>query len=179
MVKKILGIGLFLALFFSNSGCRAGEKPAANEQYYTYVVINQFPHDPMAFTQGLVYSDGYFYEGTGLYGQSSLRKVKPETGEVVQKKELTENLFGEGIALYKNKIIQLTWREHLGLVYDRETFAVLEVFSYPTEGWGLTCDGRHLIMSDGSSTLTFLDPETYEPVRQSHSHEQPRAGGEP
>lgn len=166
MVKKILGIGLFLALFFSNSGAGRAKEPAANEQYYTYVVINQFPHDPMAFTQGLVYSDGYFYEGTGLYGQSSLRKVKPETGEVVQKKELTENLFGEGIALYKNKIIQLTWREHLGLVYDRETFAVLEVFSYPTEGWGLTCDGRHLIMSDGSSTLTFLDPETYEPVRR-------------
>jgi glutamine cyclotransferase len=79
---------------------------------------------------------------------------------------LTENLFGEGIAVYQGKIIQLTWRENLGLVYDRESFAVLEVFSYPTEGWGLTHDGKHLIMSDGSSTLTFLDPETFAPVRR-------------
>ncbi|NLZ44530.1 MAG: glutaminyl-peptide cyclotransferase [Clostridia bacterium] len=140
--------------------------PEAGEEYYTYVVINQFPHDPQAFTQGFLYSNGYFYEGTGLYGRSSLRKVKLETGEVIKERELTENLFGEGIALYKNKIIQLTWRENLGLVYDRESFAVLEVFSYPTEGWGLAYDGKHLIMSDGSSTLTFLDPETFAPVRR-------------
>ena len=170
MARKVIGIGLLLVLLFSSQVTGRAEKPEAGEeyygQYYTYVIVNQFPHDPQAFTQGLVYSDGFFYEGTGLYGRSSLRKVRPENGEVIKKRELTENLFGEGITIYQEKIIQLTWRENLGLVYDRESFEVLEVFSYPTEGWGLTHDGKHLIMSDGSSTLTFLDPETYKPVRQ-------------
>jgi len=170
LARKVIGIGLLLVLLFSSQVTGRAEKPEAGEeyyeQYYTYVIVNQFPHDPQAFTQGLVYSDGFFYEGTGLYGRSSLRKVRPENGEVIKKRELTENLFGEGITIYQEKIIQLTWRENLGLVYDRESFEVLEVFSYPTEGWGLTHDGKHLIMSDGSSTLTFLDPETYKPVRQ-------------
>lgn len=166
MAKKIIGIGLLFTLVFSCPGAGRAERPEAGEQYYSYVVINQFPHDPQAFTQGFLYSEGFFYEGTGLYGQSSLRKVNPETGEVIKKRELTENLFGEGIALYKDKIVQLTWKENLGLVYNRESFTVLEVFSYPTEGWGLTYDGKHLIMSDGSATLRFLDPETFAPVRQ-------------
>jgi glutamine cyclotransferase len=166
MARKVIGIGLLLTLFFSWPNAGRAEGPEDGEQYYTYSIIEQFPHDPHAFTQGFVYSDGFFYEGTGLYGQSSLRKVTPENGEVIKKRELTENLFGEGIAVYQGKIIQLTWRENLGLVYDRESFAVLEVFSYPTEGWGLTHDGKHLIMSDGSSTLTFLDPETFAPVRR-------------
>lgn len=111
MAKKIIGFGLLLTLIFSCYGAGRAEMPEAGEEYYTYVVINQFPHDPQAFTQGFLYSNGYFYEGTGLYGRSSLRKVKLETGEVIKERELTENLFGEGIALYKNKIIQLTWRE--------------------------------------------------------------------
>lgn len=166
LLKRIIGISIVLALLITYHNVGKAETPENGEEYYTYVIIDQFSHDPQAFTQGLVYSDGFFYEGTGLYGQSSLRKTIPQSGEVLKKINLTENLFGEGITLYNGKIIQLTWRENLGLVYDRESFAVLEVFSYSTEGWGLTCDEKHLIMSDGSSTLTFLDPDTYKPVRQ-------------
>jgi glutamine cyclotransferase len=128
---------------------------------YTYRIINQFPHDPAAFTQGLVWLDGEFYEGTGLNGQSSLRRVNPETGEVLQQVDLSEQYFGEGIVLWEDKIIQITWQENTAFVYDRETFEQVGEFSYGTEGWGITHDGRQLIMSDGTNTLYFRDPETF------------------
>lgn len=131
----------------------------------TYEIINTFPHDPEAFTQGLVFDNGFLYEGTGLHGRSSLRKIQIETGKVLQICELDEEYFGEGITIFGDKIIQLTYKAGIGFVYDKETFKPLEQFSYPTEGWGITHNNVHLIRSDGTPNLHFLDPESYEPVR--------------
>ncbi|MCP4643688.1 MAG: glutaminyl-peptide cyclotransferase [bacterium] len=128
---------------------------------YGYLVINEYPHDSAAFTQGLVYHGGVLYEGTGLYGQSSLREVTIATGQVVRQHNLAANVFGEGIALWGDRIIQLTWKAGVGYVYNRADFAVLGAVSYVTQGWGLTHDGTRLIMSDGSSTLRFRDPATF------------------
>ncbi len=125
-------------------------------------VVNAYPHDPAAFTQGLLYHQGFFYESTGLHGRSSVRKVVPETGEVVQIHHLPAQHFGEGLARWGDRLIQLTWRSRIGFVYDLSTFRQLGTFRYATEGWGLTDDGTSLIMSDGSSTLRFLHPETFE-----------------
>jgi glutamine cyclotransferase len=132
----------------------------------SYRVVNSFPHDPEAFTQGFAFEDGCFYEGTGLRGRSSLRRVVPETGVVAQLAPLEGDYFGEGIALVGDRIIQLTWRSQIGFVYDKQTFERIGQFTYPTEGWGLTYDGQRLIMSDGSSRLYFLDPETFERIGQ-------------
>lgn len=133
---------------------------------WSYVVLEEYPHDVAAFTQGLVYEDGFLYEGTGLRGRSSLRRVVPETGEVVQSHVLADQYFGEGITIYWDRIYQLTWQSNVGFIYDWETFEPIDEFSYPTEGWGLTHDGEYLIMSDGTATLHFLDPETLEEVWQ-------------
>jgi glutamine cyclotransferase len=133
---------------------------------YTYRVVNVLPHDPNAFTQGLVYADGIFYEGTGRNGQSWLRKVEPTTGAVLQQHDLEEQYFGEGIALFGDKIYQLTWQSNTGFVYDKESFAELSRFAYPTEGWGLTDNGSELIMSDGTATLYFWEPETLQETRR-------------
>ena len=135
-------------------------------QRYTYRVINTLPHDPNAFTQGLVYADDIFYEGTGRNGQSSLRKVEPTTGAVFQQHNLDEQYFGEGIALFGDKIYQLTWQSNTGFIYDKATFAELSRFAYPTEGWGITDNGSELIMSDGTATLYFWDPETLQETRR-------------
>ncbi|MFQ5943262.1 MAG: glutaminyl-peptide cyclotransferase [Anaerolineales bacterium] len=128
---------------------------------YTFRIVNAFPHDPGAFTQGLAYEGGYLYEGTGQRGESTLRKVDLTTGRVAESIALDPELFGEGIALIDNRIIQLTLTSGLGFVYDRGTFSRLEEFSYTPEGWGLTYDGHQLIMSDGSPELRFLDPEVF------------------
>lgn len=137
------------------------EAAASDVPVYTYQIINQYPHDPTAFTQGLVWYDGVFYEGTGLRGESTLRRVEPETGEVQQIISLPDNYFGEGIVLWEDQIIQITWQEQTAFVYDRETFEQIGEFTYDTEGWGITHDGRQLIMSDGTNTLYFRDPETF------------------
>lgn len=129
---------------------------------YRYEVVRTFPHDPRAFTQGLVFADGYLYEGTGQKGESSLRRVRLENGEVVQMKRLEDRYFGEGIALVGDSIVQLTWQAQTGFVYDRKSFERTRTFSYTGEGWGLTYDGTRLIMSDGSETLRFLDPKTFQ-----------------
>jgi len=134
--------------------------PSFQSPQYTYRIVNTYPHDPDAFTQGLVYLDGQLYEGTGLYGASSLRRVDLQTGQVLQRYDLSGEYFGEGIAVLNDKIYQLTWQSQVGFVYDRITFNRLAQFTYPTEGWGLTHDGRRLIMSDGSAKLYFLDPQT-------------------
>jgi glutamine cyclotransferase len=131
---------------------------------YTCRVVNTYPHDRDAFTQGLVYEDGILYEGTGLRGRSTLRKVELETGDVSQIHKLPPQFFGEGITIYGNRIIQLTWQSNVGLVYDKYSFRLLQKFNYPTEGWGITHDGKRLIMSDGTSILRFLDPETFEEI---------------
>jgi glutaminyl-peptide cyclotransferase len=133
---------------------------------YGYHVEHVYPHDPQAFTQGLQFADGFFYEGTGLNGHSSIRKVKIETGEVLQKRDVSAEHFGEGIAIWKNEIIELTWRSQVALVYDRTTFEPRRTFSYSGEGWGLTADGTSLIMSDGSDRLRVLDPDTFSERRR-------------
>jgi glutamine cyclotransferase len=129
-------------------------------------VVNVFPHDPAAFCQGLVYADGCLYEGTGGYGASSLRKVDLETGRVLRQADLQENIFGEGVTVWGETILQLTWKQRRAYAYDRDTFAYQQTFRYEGEGWGLTHDGTHLIMSDGSATLRFLDPQTFAEVRR-------------
>lgn len=128
---------------------------------YGYRVVQAFPHDRDAFTQGLAIDEGTLYEGTGMYGASELRRVDLATGEVQQRARLDPSYWGEGITVFGDRIIQLTWQSQVGLVYDRATFELLGSFSYPTEGWGLTDDGERLIMSDGTDTLRFLDPETF------------------
>ncbi|MGB9841172.1 MAG: glutaminyl-peptide cyclotransferase [Candidatus Bathyarchaeales archaeon] len=133
---------------------------------YTYEVVKVYPHDPNAFTQGLVIEHGVLYEGTGLWGYSTLRRVDLETGAVLQMHSLPDEFFGEGITIFGDKIIQLTWQNQVGFVYDKQTFELLRNFSYPTEGWGITHDGNRLIMSDGTANLYFLDPETFQRIGQ-------------
>lgn len=128
---------------------------------YSYRIVDSYPHDPSAFTQGLVYDRGELYEGTGLYGQSSLRRIDIQTGEVLQIVHLEDELFGEGITIWEDKIIQLTWQSRQGFVWGKENLARIDNFTYQTEGWGLTSDGEKLIMSDGSNILYFLDLEDY------------------
>ena len=135
-------------------------EPAQDPPIDTFEVVAAYPHDPGAFIQGLVYQDGIFYEGTGLYGRSSLRKVDPNSGEVTQVVNLPEQFFGEGIAIFGDKLYQLTWRENTGFIYDKDSLEQLDTWTYPGEGWGLTSDGEQLIMSDGTNVLRFLDPDT-------------------
>jgi glutamine cyclotransferase len=131
---------------------------------YGYRIVNVYPHDPEAFTQGLVFQDGILYEGTGLRGASTLRKVDLESGEILQLYSLPPDYFGEGITIYGEHVIQLTWHEETGFVYDKDSFEWLETFTYTTEGWGITHDGTRLIMSDGTATLYFWDPGTFEEI---------------
>jgi glutaminyl-peptide cyclotransferase len=141
-------------------------KPAASSvPVYTYEIVNTFKHDPKAFTQGLVFHNGFFYESTGEYGESSLRKVEPQTGKVLQKKQLAEDYFGEGMTILNGKIYQITWQENTAFVYDVNDFKLLREMKYQGSGWGLTNDGTNLIMSDGTHVLKFLDPETFNVVR--------------
>jgi glutamine cyclotransferase len=127
-----------------------------------YKVVKTYPHDRQAFTQGLQYVDGFLYEGTGQNGQSGIRKVELETGKVVQHQPLDAKYFGEGITVWNDTIVQLTWQSEIGFVYDKKTFKQLRTFQYEGEGWGLTHDGTRLIMSDGHErgALRFFDPKT-------------------
>ncbi len=129
-------------------------------EWYDYEIVNTYPHDPSAFTQGLIYRDGYLFESTGLYGGSSLRKVRLKTGEIVQSKMIHSEYFGEGLTDWGDRLVQLTWKSNTGFVYDALTFELKKTFRYSGEGWGLTRDNDRLIMSDGTSSLRFLDPET-------------------
>ncbi len=129
-----------------------------------YQVVNIFPHDPGAFTEGLIFVDGSLYESTGLYGSSSLRRLDLTSGVVLQHTDLAADEFGEGLAAIGNLLYQLTWREYTGHVYDRSSFALLDTFTYGSEGWGLTFDGSHLIRSDGTATLELLNPAALTPT---------------
>ena len=133
---------------------------------YDYAVVNVYPHDPGAFTQGLIFRDGFLYESTGLNGRSTLRKVRLKTGEVVKKRTIEAKYFAEGLTAWGNRLIQLTWKSNTGFVYDLETFALQKTFRYSGEGWGIAHDGARLIMSDGTSKLRFLDPETLQETGQ-------------
>lgn len=146
-----------VAALLSSSTPRAQETPVCG-----YRVIASYPHDPTAFTQGLAFAaDGTLYEGTGLRGDSSIREVDLASGSVVQIYELPEEYFGEGITVWGDDLIQLTYTSEVGFVYNRVSFALVDHFAYDGQGWGLTHDGRRLIMSNGSSELIFLDPGTY------------------
>ena len=129
-----------------------------------YEVVNTYPHDPGAFCQGLAFADGFLYEGTGMYGRSSLRRVDLESGKVLNYRSLSARFFGEGITISGDQIIQLTWRSGVGIVYDKQSFKPKAAFRYTGEGWGITTYGKRLIMSDGTATLRFLDPKTFQVV---------------
>ena len=132
---------------------------------YGVDVVHAYPHDPGAFTEGLFYEGGFLYESTGLEGHSTLRKVDLATGKVLRRRNLAPRYFGEGIVDWKGRLLQLTWMNHVGFIYDLATFAQRGTFTYPGEGWALTEDGRDIIMSDGTPQLRFLDPDTLQPVR--------------
>jgi glutaminyl-peptide cyclotransferase len=136
---------------------------------YTYKIVKTYPHDTNAFTEGLVFDNGALYESTGL--SSSLRRVDLESGSVQQEFVLSAEYFGEGLTVVNNSLIQLTWQNHIGFVYDKATFGLLRNFSYSIEGWGLTYNGSNLIMSDGSSNLYFLDPVTFQETSQVSVHD--------
>lgn len=133
---------------------------------YDYRVVNTFPHDITAFTQGLKFHDGVLYEGTGKNGLSSLRRVDLESGEVLQSTRLANRYFGEGIEVVGERIFQLTWRSHLVFVYDRDSFEQVATHYNATEGWGLAWDGEALILSDGSATLRYMDPDSFAPLEE-------------
>jgi glutaminyl-peptide cyclotransferase len=128
-------------------------------------VVHAYPHDSQAFTQGLVFVKGHLYESTGLNGQSTLREDDLDTGRVLRQVNVPSQYFAEGLTNWGDTLIQLTWKAHVAFVYDRATFHLLRTFHYPWEGWGLTQDGKHLILSDGSETIHFLNPDTFAEVR--------------
>ncbi|HEY8470848.1 MAG TPA: glutaminyl-peptide cyclotransferase [Longimicrobiales bacterium] len=163
--RRAAALAACLAAAALAAACTRGE-PATG-----YEVIARFPHDTSAYTQGLLYHDGVLYESTGRYGLSELRRVEVETGRVLQRVRLPSDRFGEGLALLDGRLFQLTWESGVGYVYDLETLALLDSFHYSGEGWGLTTDGKSLIMSDGSDTLRFLDPHTFETVRTVAVHD--------
>ena len=127
----------------------------------SYRVLHAYPHDAQAFTQGLIYLDGHLYESTGLVGRSSLRMDELASGQVLQEHDIAAPLFAEGLTSWGATLVQLTWQAHTGFVYDRATFKLLRTFHYEGEGWGLTQDGQHLILSDGTASLRFLNPSSF------------------
>ena len=127
-------------------------------------VLREIPHDTTAYTQGLLWSEGWLYESTGQYGESRLNRIDPATGDVVQQIRISPAFFGEGLALIDDRLVMLTYKAERAFVYDRDTFEQLEIFGYRGEGWGLCHDGERLVMSNGSDTLTFRDPLTFEEI---------------
>ena len=150
---------LSAALILSGAGAHAAPAPAPPPTY-GYSVVRVFPHDRGAFTEGLFYRDGDLYESTGLEGRSDIRRVRLDTGEVLQRRVISAAYFGEGIVAWRDKLVELTWRTQVGFIYGLKDFTPRGEFHYPGEGWALTTDGRRLIMSDGTPDLRLLDPET-------------------
>ena len=138
---------------------------------YGYEIVKVYPHDPAAFTQGLEFRDGFLYEGTGLYGRSTLRKEDLETGKILQQIVLPPQYFGEGITVLRQRIFQLTWKSHIGFEYEQNTFLQLKEFGYPGEGWGLANDGREIYMSDGTPQIRCLDPAGFHELRRITVHD--------
>ncbi len=167
LLKIIVFLGaacLFAICFASQAGI--GSSNATAIPVFGYKVIQSYPHDTLAFTQGLKYEDGRLYEGTGLYGKSTLRKVNLTTGQVIKEIDLPEDQFGEGIAIWHGYVVQLTWQSGIGHVFDKFNFTPIKDFRYSTEGWGITSDGKELIMSDGTDKLYFLSPENFSVIGQ-------------
>lgn len=150
---------IFLLLFLPLTTLAPARRPPD-----TYTVVHVYPHDAMAFTQGLIFVDGHLYESTGRNGHSSLRMLDLQTGQILQKRDLAAEDFGEGLTDWDNNLIQLTWTQHKGFVYDRFSFSLVRTFKFKGEGWGLTHDESHLILSDGSSYLRLLDPRSFREI---------------
>jgi glutamine cyclotransferase len=153
--RRLALAGLLIA-----AGC-ARHQAAAEPARYTFERVQTLPHDPDAFTEGLLYDDGKFYESTGLNGRSNLREVDPNSGRVLREVDLPDQYFGEGLARLDGKFYQLTWQTHVGFIYDAATLKRIGDFSFTGEGWGLTTDGTSLVMSDGTDRIRFLDPKTF------------------
>ena len=164
----ILGLVICSSFWHSDYLVAFTNSSYANEKIDTpvlgYKIVNTYPHDTNSFTQGLIFDKGVLYESTGLNGRSAVKIVDLKTGKTLKSHELPDNYFGEGIAIIENKIIQLTWRSKTGFVYDKKTLKLIKKFSYQTQGWGITYDGKYLIISDGSAVLYFMDPNTFKVV---------------
>ena len=164
---------IFFGCGCSRSTCDANGTPSTQFSVaqreslnYGFEIVERYEHDPEAFTQGLVYFEGYLYEGTGLYGSSSLRKVDLPTGKVIKRYDLPSRYFGEGITVFNNRLLQLTWQKGLMFAYDVDSFKSVGQYSYDTQGWGITNDGSHLIVSDGTDILFFRDAFSFEEIRR-------------
>jgi glutamine cyclotransferase len=178
-MHKIMRISLTIVALLIITACSSapnasnGLKPNTNAAkpaavpvpVYTYEVVKTYPHDPKAFTQGLIFHDGSLYESTGQEGKSSVRKVELETGKVAQKHDVPPEMFAEGLALLGDKLYQITWQDKLAFEYSLADLKLLREMSYSGEGWGLTSDGTNLIMSDGTHILRFVDPQSFKTVR--------------
>jgi glutaminyl-peptide cyclotransferase len=169
--RRFAAAFLLVALGQSVVGQCAQRLPAKRPPEYTFKIIRIFHHDSTAFTQGLAYHDGFLYEGTGLNGRSSLRKVRLESGEVVQQVNLSPEFFGEGITLLGNEVIQLTWQSQTGFIYNLSNFQILRWFPYSGEGWGLATNGREMFLSDGTPEIRVLDPTTMAVKRRLTVHD--------
>jgi glutaminyl-peptide cyclotransferase len=171
MMRAVVVVGtLLVALLISEAAGPAppipGGPSAAPARQLRWEVIRSSPHDPSAFLQGLVWHDGGFFESTGLFGRSTLRRVEWPSGRVARRVDLPPNVFGEGLARAGDRLLQLTWQSGRAFVYDLKTLRLLEEFRYEGEGWGLAFDGASLIMSDGTDVLTFRDPQRFTPTRR-------------
>ena len=160
-MKKYIFFVFLIIIIFSFSFVLLAD----DMEHYSYEVVNSYPHDKNAFTQGLEYYNGHLYEGTGLKGESTLRKVNLKSGKVIKNHKLADKYFGEGITIFNNKIYQLTWKSKTGFIYNLN-FELIDRFSYNYQGWGLTHNKKHLILSDGTNLIRFLDPKTLELVRK-------------
>ncbi len=161
----LLGVYLSKLTFPGAPSSSPTPTPSSNQpKTYTFTVVNTYPHNTSAFTEGLAFADSVLYESTGLNGASSINQVDLITGTILKRVNLAEQYFGEGIAIVNDSVIQLTWQSGIGFIYDKNTLTLKGNFSFVGEGWGLTYDGNNLIMSNGSSTLTFLDPASFQPT---------------
>jgi glutamine cyclotransferase len=164
IVRRFVLAFALVASTLAASACGPVSRAATPE--YGYAVVHAYPHDSQAFTEGLFYLDGFLYESTGLEHHSAIRKESLATGQVVLTRELAPQYFGEGIVSWKNRLLQLTWRNQIGFIYDLATFQPVGRFAYPGEGWALTQNGKEIVMSDGTPQIRFLDPATLKEVRR-------------
>ncbi|MFA9409318.1 MAG: glutaminyl-peptide cyclotransferase [Candidatus Dadabacteria bacterium] len=157
----VIGFSIYNLSYLEAFRNYAQAEDTSNSVVYGYKIINTYPHDTESFTQGLIIDNGFLYESTGLNGRSSIKIVYLETGKAIKSHKLADKYFGEGITIVDDKIIQLTWRSKKGFVYDKDSLKLLRTFSYQTQGWGITYDGKYLILSDGSNILYFMDPKSF------------------
>jgi glutamine cyclotransferase len=175
MPTHAYGLRIRIAASLLAAGLAAGAAACSHHEAAGYTVVRRYPHDTSAFTEGLLYSGNVLYESVGLYGRSQVRREDLTTGRVLASVPLAPDRFGEGLALRGGRLYQLTWKSHVGYVYDAATLARVDSFAFPGEGWGMTTDGSALIMSDGSDSLRFFDPHTFATLRELHV----RSGGLP